>query len=189
MKFRNLIILILFCINSADAQWNEGDQRSPVPDTEWQKSNGDFGAILLITNKPNEFFENWEKPPSPDYKPQMATVSEARRGDVVMAIVLFSGCAPNKEGNCSSQVGFKVINPDGSIYADHAGGELWSNKPAIPVGNLQVSVSNLGFEIEPHDQLGEYLIQASVKDLAANKEVFLTQKIAINGSKNNINHD
>ena len=163
----------------ANAQWNEGEERRPVPDTPWMSSAEDFGAMLLITNDPDGFFEQWNKPPSPDYKPNMSTVTEAKRGDIVMAIILFSGCSGDKTGNCNSQVDFKVYNPDGSLYAEHSNGELWSNKPTIPQGSMQVSISNLGFEIELDDQLGEYRIEAIVRDMNANKRLSLIQTIRI----------
>jgi len=135
--------------------------------------------MLLITNDPDGFFEQWNRPQSPGYKPNMSTVSEAKRGDTVMAIILFSGCGADKTGNCNSQVDFKVYNPDGSLYSEYNNGELWSNKPAIPQGSMQVSVINLGFKIELDDQLGEYRIEAVVRDLNAKKRLKLKQTIRI----------
>ncbi|MCU7852827.1 MAG: hypothetical protein KZQ80_11485 [Candidatus Thiodiazotropha sp. (ex Monitilora ramsayi)] len=172
------IALILF-VGSTNAQWNEGEERRPVPDTPWRSSSGDFGAMLMITNDPDGFFEEWNKPPSPDYKPNMSTVSEAQRGDVVMAIILFSGCSADQVGDCNSQVDFKVYKPDGSLYSEHSNGELWSNKPAIPQGSMQVSVSNLGFKVELDDQLGEYRIEAVVRDMNAKKSLKLVQTFRI----------
>ena len=40
--------------------WKENGK--PVPDTAWAKSDGDFGAQLVFTDKPDELFAAWEKP-------------------------------------------------------------------------------------------------------------------------------
>lgn len=175
----HLFMVLILSAGSTNAQWNDGEERRPAPDTPWRASSGDFGAMLLITNDPDGFFEQWNKPPSPDYKPSMSTVTEAERGDVVMGIILFSGCGADQAGNCNSQVDFKVYKPDGSIYSEHSNGELWSNKPAIPQGSLQVSVSNLGFKVELDDQLGEYRIEAVVRDMNSKNRLELVQTIRI----------
>jgi hypothetical protein len=163
----------------ASKRINEGEERSPVPDTPRMVSAGDFSAMLLITNDPDGFFEQWNRPPSPDYKPSMSTVTTAKHGDVVGAIILFSGCRADHAGNCNSEVDFKVYKPDGSLESEHSGGELWSNKPAIPEGTLQVSISNLVFEVELDDQLGEHRIEAIVRDLNAKEYIELLRTINI----------
>ena len=72
-----LVVLLIASTTHAVPQWRaEGE---PVPDTEWQKSSGDFGAMLLIANDPQTFFEAWNRPPSPEYKPRIETTAEAHR--------------------------------------------------------------------------------------------------------------
>ncbi len=135
--------------------------------------------MLLITNDPDGFFEQWSKPPSPDYKPHMSTVEKANRGDTVMAITLFAGCKTDELGNCDCEIDFKVLKPDGSLYSEHSNAELWIEKPGPPKGSLQVSHSNLGFEIEADDPIGEYVFEVTVRDNNALKELILKQQILV----------
>ena len=177
----SLLLCLLIFSGNANTQWyaGEGNNRTPAPDTAHQASSGDFGAMLLITNKPDDFFEQWNQHASPTYKPNISTTNEAKRGDVVMAVILFSGCSANNNGNCVSTVTYKVYKPDGSLYTEPQKGELWSNKPAIPKGSMQLSVGNLGFKVEVDDQVGVYRIEAVVQDIISNKQVKLIQTITV----------
>lgn len=180
MKYMfQIFFLFLLASISASAQWNEGENRSPVPDTNWRVSSGEFAVMLLITNDPDGFFDQWNKPSSPNYKPHMSTVEKATRGDTVMAITLFSGCETDEKGNCDCEIDFKVLKPDGSLYAEHNNAELWIEKLGPPKGSLQVSRSNLGLEIEADDPIGEYVFEVTVRDNNAHKELKLKQHILV----------
>ncbi len=177
-KYVAAVVVIVACsLMTAYAQWREGG--GAVPDTEWSKSDGDFGAMLLVTDDPDGFFERWNQPPSPDYKPELTTASSATRGDVIVAVVIFTGCVANADGNCESTVDFKVLYPDGSLYADLERGELWMDKPATVPPYLQVSVANLGLKIEDDDPFGTYRIEAGVQDLVAKRQLKLRQTIEV----------
>ena len=179
MRIGRLIAAMLFCslVTTTHAQWRDAGR--VVPDTEWSKSDGALGAMLLVTDDPEGFFERWAKPPSPDYKPEIMTVSTARRGETVMAIIIFIGCAANPDGNCVSEVDYKVLNPDGSLYGDLKKGELWKDKPAPPDRYLQVSVANLAFKIEEDDPFGTYQLEAVVRDMVTNKQLKLKQTLEV----------
>lgn len=178
MGYRILSILgLLLLATSAFAQWRaEGEV---VPDTEWRKSSGDFGAMLLVTNDPDSFFEAWSRPPSPDYKPTIETSAEAHRGDNVVGVVVFLGCAPDDSGNCRSDMDLRLLYPDGSVYGEFKDAEVWLDKTAPPAGNLQVSVANLGLRVEPDDPFGTYRFEAVVRDRVANKKLELVQLLEV----------
>lgn len=59
---RPLGMLLLFAL-PALAQWNEGGK--PARDTAWRKSSGDFGVMLLMSDDPEKFMADWEKPETP----------------------------------------------------------------------------------------------------------------------------
>ena len=179
MRIGTLVAAVLFSLLAATAHAQWRDEGKTVPDTEWSKSAGEFGAMLLVTDDPEGFFKRWDKPPSPDYKPEIETVSTARRGETVMAIIIFTGCASNPKGNCVSEVDFKVLNPDGSLYGDLKKGELWKDKPAPPDPYLQVSVANLAFKIEEDDPFGTYQLEAVVRDMVAKKQLKLKQTLEV----------
>ena len=52
------------------AQWRE--EGKVVPDTAWMKSSGNFGAMLFLTDKADDFFKEWNHEASPDYRPGSA---------------------------------------------------------------------------------------------------------------------
>jgi hypothetical protein len=168
------LVSMLLAVTSVVAQ-SGPTQRSEPPES-WRASAGDFGAIMVFTDDPQKFLEEWSKPP--EAVPQISSVESARRGDTVVAFVFFSGCKANK-GNCDCEVDFKLLRPDGSVYAEHSGVELWKGKPAPPGGNLQLSVANLGFRVEPQDPLGKYNLKAIVHDRNAKVDLSLERKIEV----------
>lgn len=161
---------------TAHAQWRQNGE--VVPDEPWRKSDGEFGAILLLTDKPEAFLEQWSRPAKPGYVPSIKTVAEASRGDVVAAMILFARCTPAESGKCRSTASFKVIRPDGSIYAEHTGAVLWQEAPPAKA-SLQVAEAHLAFEIENDDPLGVYKIQTTVRDLIGGESVTLTQELGV----------
>lgn len=141
-------------------------RRRGVQDEPWRRSDGRFGAMLLLTATPDDFLEQWSRPAAPGYAPKITTVSEASRRDVVAAMILFTRCAPNSSGRCDSVADFRVIRPDGSTYGERFGAILWREAPPGETA-LQLGEARLAFEIEPDDPLGVYKIYATVRDLVA----------------------
>jgi len=138
--------------------------------------------MLLLTAKPDEFFEQWNKPSSPTYKPNITTVSDARRGDTVVAVVLFIGCAPAKSGSCDTEVDYRVLNPSGGVYGEQKSAELWK-RAAPPEGSMQAGVGYLGMRIEPQDPLGQYVLEAVVRDKVAKVTVSLKQTLDVRNAE------
>ncbi len=142
----------------------------PVPDTTWAKSDGDFGAELVFTDKPDELFAAWEKPgPS-------VLISEtptAFRATPIVGVVFFSGCAPDKAGTCNATVRFLARTPDGKPWGKPVDGELWIGKPPPAKDSMQLSVGNMGIVIDPDDPLGVYTVKAEIEDKVAKKKMVL----------------
>lgn len=139
--------------------------------------------MLLVTPEPEEFLKQWDHPPSPDYKPKMTTTSNVKRGEQVVGFLLFSGCKVNGSGNCDATVDWLLKKPDGSIYADHKGAELWQGKATPPTGNLQVAVSNLGLRVELTDPLGEYILVARAHDRVAGISIDVETRFTVREAK------
>lgn len=150
------------------AQWNEGG--APVPDTPWRKSDGDFGAMLVLTDKPDEFFAAWETE-TPGVS--ISETETVRRGSPVMGVVVFTGCAPNEKGLCDATVVYTLLKPDGTAYDKPQESELWIGKQPPPRYQLQLSLGNLGVVIEPEDPLGRYRMRAEVRDRVSGKTLGL----------------
>jgi hypothetical protein len=153
------------------AQWKTDD--TPVPDTSWRKSDGDFGVMLVLTDKPEEFFAAWETK-SPGVS--MSETAVAKRGSPIVGVILFTGCAPTGEGLCNSTVTYTVFKPDGTVYGQQQEGELWTGKRPPPKNEIQLSVGNMGIVLEPGDPLGTYVMRAEVRDRVSQKTIRLERQ-------------
>lgn len=167
---------ILFLTSAAAfGQWR--DRGQVVPDTEWRKSSGTFGAELEFTAKPDELFAAWNKPGA--YGNIPASTDTAHRGEVIMGVVFFTGCKPDDKGNCQATVDYLTLRPDGTVYADLKDGDLWKAKPAPTGSAIQLCAQPLGIRIEPTDPLGEYTVRATIHDLNAGSTLQLTRKFRV----------
>lgn len=173
-ELRRILLVAAFLLlvpSILPAQWNTDG--APVPDTSWRKSDGDFGAMLLLTDKPDEFFAAWETK-SPGVS--MSETAVAKRGSPIVGVVVFTGCAPAKDGLCDSTVTYNVFKPDGTVYGEQQAGELWTGKPPPPKNGIQLSIGNMGIVLEPGDPLGTYVMRAEVHDRVSKKTLRLERK-------------
>lgn len=163
-----VLALMALAPSSLTAQWNVNGERAP--ETTWQKADGEFGAMLQLTDKPEEFFKAWEKE-GPGVL--MSDTSVAKRGVPIVAVVLFAGCAPSDQGLCDSTVTYTVVRPDGKPDGEPQPGELWAGKRPPPKNELQLSIGNMGFVLTADEPLGTYVVRAEVHDLIAKKTLHL----------------
>ena len=167
---RLMLCALLLIATPLLAQWKEGGE--PVPDTKWRKSDGPFGVMLLLSDEPQKFVDDWNKPETP----ALHSTDVAKRGTPIGAFVLFVGCK-EVEGHCDATVDFTVLRPDGSEYASQKDAEMW--KEEAPGTNLQLSVANLGIRIEPQDPAGKYLVRAVAHDRNAKRNVSVEQTFTV----------
>ena len=161
-------IMILLSTGQVAAQWKENGKL--ILDKPWVKSNGEFGAQLVLTGKPDELFAAWEKPGPTVVYSETAT---GKRGAPIVAVIFFAGCSPNDRGTCEASVRFTASTPDGKPWGDPQDGELWVGKPPPPKGQMQLSVGNMGIVIDSGDPLGVYKVRAKVVDKVAKKTIVL----------------
>jgi len=174
MRTLGFVVLLLASV-SAHGQWR--DRGEIVPDNEWRKSAGTFGAQLDFTAKPDELFAAWNKPGT--YVNIPASTNTAHRGEVIMGVVFFTGCKPDDKGNCQATVDYLTLRPDSTVYGDLKDGDLWKGKPAPTGSAIQLCAQTLGLRIEPTDPLGEYTVRATIHDLNAGATIELTRKFRV----------
>jgi hypothetical protein len=167
------VLLFIFVLLSAPAfaGWIDREGNA-LPDTEFRKSNGDFGAQLVLTDKEEQTFRKWNTPSS---VVDIATTNRIQVNRFLTAVIIFSGCGADNAGNCNLVVRFKILQPNGSVYADLPTQEAWVNKPAPPNRSLQMSVGYIRVRIEPHEPIGRYTMLAEVMDKNTGKTLNLTQ--------------
>ena len=117
-------------------------------------------AELLVTNQPGTVFMRWEQ----GAKFELANVKTARRGEPIGALVLFSGCAPDKQGSCDVRMDMAVLDPTGKVYGESKDTEVWVGKTAPAAGATQLGVGYMMIRIEPKDPPGKYRIKAHITD-------------------------
>jgi len=134
--------------------------------------DGDFGAKLLITNDPEDFWRQWMRPETPNLR----TTDRITRGQVVETVIVFHDCVPAADGNCNVTVHFDMIRPDGKPYQKPLDGQAWVHPPA-PNHNLMPSEGALGFKLDPPDLLGDYQIIATLTDRVSGKTLKLRETV------------
>lgn len=163
-----LCVFLLFLATSTHAQWNVSGVA--IPDSESAKHQDDFGAMLLLSSRPEEFLQAWDE--DTEAVP-IHTNDSVSRGSPIVAFIIFSGCEADARGLCNAVVDFSVLKPDGSEYARFIDKDLWKGKPAEHAAKLQLAADYIGVVIEPSDPLGKYQVHVTVRDLNLNIELVL----------------
>jgi len=170
------LLLSLSCQPTLESAANSEQEKRKAPDTSSRKAINGFGGNLILVENPQGFVQEWLNPASG--KPDIKTSSIAKRGEPFGAFILFAGCLPDKNGVCNAEVDFTVYKPDGSVYAERKGQELWK-KQAPPAPNTQLSTANLVMRIRGDDPAGEYKVKANVRDLNRKVAFDLEEKFQV----------
>jgi len=123
---------------------------------------------LVVTAQARQLFSNWARSTGQPFT--VVPVQVAERGQSMSAVLLFGGCKPNAVGDCDVEVDIVAHAPDGSVYGQMQGAELWVRKPAPLPGNSQLGVSYMAIVIEPQDAAGTYRVTAVARDRNARTE-------------------
>jgi hypothetical protein len=145
-------------------------------DHPWAQMSGTFSAELDFTVKPDELFAAWDKPGK--FVP-VGLTDVVHRNEVIVGIIFFSGCKPDKRGNCETTVDFRMLWPDGTVHADLKDNELWRAKPAPKPPNVELCVQPLIIKIGPADPLGKYTVEAVVHDGNGSVTLHLTRTFSV----------
>lgn len=157
---KNLLFLLLLAPLVASAGWiNKAGE--PLPDSGARKATGSFGANLLFVSDENELQKRWS---TPSANVEVKTTDKVALNRAISAFVVFSGCKPDERGNCNVSMRFRVLQPDGKVYAETPAMEVWHDKPAPPGKSLELSVQYLRLLLEAKDPLGKYIISSQVRD-------------------------
>jgi hypothetical protein len=140
-------------------------------------SDSSLKASLFITAKGAELFQAWNTNPAGGFS--IVPVKVAQRGEFLSAVVLFSGCAAAKDGNCNALLDITAFDPSGDVYGEFKEQELWVAKPAPAQGHSQLAVGYMGMVIEPTDPSGEYKVVAKARDLVSGEVVVAEARFTV----------
>lgn len=168
--------LLVLSGGAAHAQFLQGDEKAP--EEAWHKADGNFGAMLIVTDRYTDLAKGWGEPAKDGEKASVTLTDTTERGDAVTAAITFSGCAAGIIGRCLCDADFLVLRPDGSTYATHRRVPVWRDKPPVE-GSAQLADGRLKLRLEGNDPLGTWTIRAIVRDRIANSEVRLEWPIQV----------
>lgn len=160
-RTHRMVLTVAFALPLAAAAGQVSAAGGAQADTPARMSEGELGAYLVLTGQPDALFERWQEPRS-DITVDVA--DEVARGESLTALVLFKGCGADTAGNCDLAVKYRILEPDGDVYADLPFQEVWVGRPALAEGRIGLGVSHIEITIEPEDPLGRYTVEATVRD-------------------------
>jgi hypothetical protein len=155
-----LLVFVLFAPTVVLAAWIDKSGNA-LSDSASRKTIGDFSGQMIFVRNAKLLFEQWS---TPSETVDVRTTESVEVNGAINAFVVFSGCKRDEVGNCSVGMRFRVLQPDGGVYAESPVMEVWDQKPAPGGRSLELSVQYLKVVIEPKDQLGTYTIQSQVRD-------------------------
>jgi hypothetical protein len=144
----------------------------PTPRDLSTADNGTLATTIFVTDDIEGFWKAWEGPTPP----HITTTNIITRSRPAFATMVFTGCKPGSDGNCRVTATFTIVAPDGSNYGRHGPMPGWSGPPA-PARNMLAIEGYLGFELEPEDKLGPYVIKGELKDEVAGTSLTVQQTI------------
>lgn len=150
-----------------------------VDEASARRSVNGFGVHLFLVEKPKEFIEMWEKSETP----RIETISVVKPKQQFGAFLLFAGCLPDNHGQCDCEVDFDVYQPDGHLFIERKGLELWK-QTVPPVKSFQLSVANLFLRMGTHNPPGQYIVKATVHDKHADVQFEVRTSFRLAASQN-----
>ena len=143
---------------------------------EWAKTEQGFTAMLVFSNKPQQFLEDWSKPGA---IAEIRMSESASRGKPCVAFLVFSGCGADKEGLADVVADISILTPDGKVLGEKKAVDICEKHPAPPDNQQQLGVGNLGIVLEPNDPAGMYEVHAKVSDRVKGVVLELKTKFSV----------
>lgn len=174
MKIVIILLLLIFAISpSARADWLLDGTKT---NQKYAKTNGEFGAMLVFTDKPDELFSRWNK--NTEYT-DIGEVESIKQNTPITALIIFCNCTPDKNGLANVSVKFIAYTPEGNKLSETKELEVWIDKPAPPKRILELSVDFWQLTIKKDYPKGNYLVKALVHDKNSNKKIELERTFKV----------
>jgi hypothetical protein len=153
------------------------EERGMEMELSWKEGKGGLRAALIVTDKPDAFFEAWGHGGK---NIPMGSCVEAKKGQPVVAAVVISRCSVNPTGHCNVVGDYALKAPSGKDYAESKQVHLWVDKMPPPEKGVVLSTGYMGFVFEPEDPLGNYRASVKVRDTVSGDVLQLshTMKLA-----------
>jgi hypothetical protein len=177
----SLCLILIIGLPLGQAQWLQNG--IPVADSPYAKTVGEFGAMLIFTDKPDELFEAWNK--NTEGVKADFDVEEVKMNDYLTAAIIFSNCTPDEKGMANVTVKFTVLNPNQEVIKETGESEVWVNRPIPRKRALQLSVDFLQIQAGEKYPNGFYTVKALVHDKNSDTKINLERKFKVIEDKQN----
>ncbi|RBP44817.1 hypothetical protein [Arenicella xantha] len=146
-----------------------------VSGQEWTASNDNFRASLFLSDKPEEIYSAWNYGEANGVK--IEALDSIKAGNPFEAIIVFSGCQPNKKNKCKVVANWEIETFSGVSLGKVDEVPLWLNEKAPAQGQLQIAEKGVGLVADAQDN--GYVIRVTVKDLISKLSIKLTQRVKV----------
>ena len=168
--------MLVMLSNHAFAQWYSRETGQISPDTDDLKSADGFGGWLQLTDQVDRFLHDWNTM-STEQTPYVHTIDTTHRGGEVSALLFYVGCGGGTKV-CKAKVDYKILRPDGSVYAEQREIAL-SDSRVAPAHIVRLSPAIITVRIEKSDPLGVYQILATITEPESGQVMNLKQTFSV----------
>lgn len=175
-----LTLLVIFFAGCAGSGKRATINVIPVPigHGEWRSNDGPFTALFFFSDNPEEFYRIWHERQIPN----ISTLNRITTGKYFEAIVIFTNCVADKNGNCQITSDWTIKASDGRVVGETKGVKTWVNRLAGRPDELLVAEHGIGF-VPERGFTGNYIFEAVVRDEIGTRKVALRREIQVAADK------
>ncbi len=132
-----------------------------------------LSASLILTDHGTEMYKEWEKNSS--LFPVWHLAKLKRSIDNILTILVID-CTSDNKGYCNLNVSYKIIKPDGTLYGQYSDKHITPYRGQKKIMSPYLSNSYMVLRMGPKDQLGEYIMQATLTDQISRETISLEER-------------
>ena len=159
----NILFLLLLAFTASAGDLNYlGKDKESWPQTEFRKTENDFGAWLIVT--PDlDWEEKWDTPP--DTVPSFREAKVIKRGEQIVILTFFANPKADSKNETNVICSLKVTNPDGKNTADAPNIPCSYGKLQGNPNNIRMSPAAIQFTGDENDPFGIWTVNVIVNDI------------------------
>ena len=158
-------------------QFSERETVLPTENKQTSKhtaKKGDFEAVLLMTQNSDSILA--DAGTAINAFEELVSINI---GEGIEALLLFRGCSSNSNGDCLVTADYSIKSPDGSIYLQSLGTDVWKESASNPF-QYKLTNTRVGFVLTSETETGLYEVEVTVTDRISDAHLSLTGKVLIN---------
>jgi hypothetical protein len=142
----------------------------------WAKVDQGFLAMLIFSNNPQKFVDDWNTPGAVGH---LQISESASRGKPCVAFIVFGGCGADQQGLADVVADISMFTPGGKVLGQRKNVEVCQKRPAPSGNEQQLGVGTFGMTLQPNDPAGTYEVHAKVTDRIKGVVLELKMKFSV----------